>query len=499
MNAAHFCLSLVIAVIISGLPAELRAAEATKLNVLLITADDLGVQTGCYGDKAARTPNLNALAARGRLFENAYVAQASCSPSRSAMFTGIFPHANGQYGLVNGGFALHEPLRQQTIPALMKKAGYRTAILGKLHVAPEGSFPFDKRLKSDMRDVNTAVATASGFIRESDTPFFFMVNFADPHVMGRSPRPPQEAFPTQYKGVPEHPLKVGEVPPFPFQNIDTPEQMERVTQYYNAVSRLDAGIGLLIKELEASGKLANTLVLFVGDHGPPFVRGKTSCYEGGVKVPLLALWPGVFTPGERSPALVGTVDLLPTILDATGQPIPDNVQGKSLRHTLDSSQHRQYFFTEFQFHGSMPFFPRRSVRDARYKLIHNLLAGKAEPNSSIDGDAALAMARTEKFKGSKVSEIFERAADPPEFELYDLQADPWELNELAAKPENAETLKRLQDALLDWRKATHDPLVTPEGIASMKAMEKPMEHRENQNQKKKPGNKAKAPQAPADE
>lgn len=459
-----------------GLGLSAAAAEQPKLNVLLITSDDLGVQVGCYGDKVARTPNLDAMAKRGRLFENAYVAQASCSPSRSAMFTGIYPHANGQYGLVNGGFALHEPLRAQTIPALLKKAGYSTAILGKLHVAPEKSFPFDRKLKSDMRDVKNAAKVAGDYMRETKEPFFFMVNFSDPHVMGRSPRPPAEAFPTQYEGIPEHPLKVGEVPPFPFQKIDTREQLERVTQYYNAVTRIDAGLGMLLAELEAAGKMGNTLVLFVGDHGPPFVRGKTSCYEGGVKVPMLALWPGVFTPGERSPALVSTVDLLPTILDATGQSIPGNVQGRSLRHTLDASGHRQYLATEFQFHGSMPFFPRRSIRDGRYKLIHNLLAGKAKPNSGIDGDAALTMARSEKFAGTDIGKVFERAADPPEFELYDLKNDPWELENLAEAPDHAETLKRMKVALLDWQKTTQDPLLTPEGMAAMKAMEKPMTH-----------------------
>lgn len=471
-------MKILLAVLLLFAVLPLSAAEEARLNVLLITSDDLGVQVGCYGDKVARTPNLDALAKRGRLFEHAYVAQASCSPSRSAMFTGIYPHANGQYGLVNGGFLLHEPLRQQTIPALLKKAGYSTAILGKLHVAPEDSFPFDQRLKSDMRDVKAATELAGQYMRETAGPFFFMVNFSDPHVQGRSPRPPDEAFPTQYKGIPQSPLKVGEVPPFPFQQIDTPEQLTRVTQYYNAVTRLDAGLGMLLAELDASGKAERTLVLFVGDHGPPFVRGKTSCYEGGVKVPMLALWPGVFNAGERTPAMVSTVDLLPTILDATGQAIPETVQGRSLRHTLDAAQHRKYLATEFHFHGSMPFFPRRTIRDGRYKLIHNLLAGSAQTVTAIDGDAALKMAREGMYPGTRIGHAFERLATPPEYELYDLEADPWEMEEISARPEHAETLKRLKEALLDWRKTTQDPLLTAEGMAKMKAMEKPMTHRD---------------------
>ena len=460
---------------------------AAQPNLLLITADDLGLQLGCYGDKAIRTPNLDALAARGRLFDNAYVAQASCSPSRSAMFTGLYPHANGQYGLLNAnaGFELHEPLRKQTIPALLKQHGYRTGILGKLHVGPEASFPFDARLRADTRDVRAAAAEAGKFLRGSG-PFFLMANYSDPHVLGRSPRPPAEAFPTQYKGVPETPLTVGEVPPLPFQQIDTPEQIERVTQYYNAVMRFDAAVGLLLAELAAAGHADDTVILLVGDHGPPFFRGKTSCYEGGVKVPMLAVWPGVFPAGERTPALVSTVDLLPTLLDAAGLPVPQGLHGRSLRHTLEPAQHREFLATEFHFHGSSPFYPRRTIRDARYKLIHNLRAGQAKPTTGIDGDAAYGMGQKPPFAGSRIGNAFERAANPPEFELYDLQADPWEFDDLAAAPAQAATLARLQAALLDWRRQTNDPLLDSAGFAAMAAREKPNTPKSPAKKKQKP-------------
>jgi N-sulfoglucosamine sulfohydrolase len=446
---------------------------AQPLNVLFITADDLGVQLGCYGDKAIATPHLDALARRGRLFENAYVAQASCSPSRSAMFTGLYPHANGQYGLLNAGvgFELQEPLRSQTIPALLKQAGYRTGILGKLHVGPENSFPFDTRIRVDTRDVKASAAEAAKFLRAGPEPFFLMANYSDPHVLGRSPRPPKEAFPTQYKGVPEQPLKIGEVPPFPFQRLDHPEQVERVTQYYNAVQRFDAAVGLLLDALKDAGHADRTLIVFVSDHGPPFFRGKTSCYEGGVKVPLIVHWPGVFTQGDRSPALVSTVDILPTILDAVGRPVPDGLHGRSLRTTLEKARHREYLATEFHYHGSRPFFPRRTIRDARFKLIHNLRAGEAKPSSGIDGDAAYTLARAEKYQGTPLSRAFERAANPPEFELYDLQTDPWEFENLADQSQHAATLHRLQAALKAWRKETNDPLLTPEGFKRIAAYE----------------------------
>lgn len=452
--------------LLSVLLLSLASLRAEPLNVLLITADDMGLQLGCYGDEAILTPHLDGLAKRGRLFENAYVAQASCSPSRSAMFTGMYPHANGQYGLLNAGvgFELHEPLRSKTIPALLKKAGYRTGILGKLHVGPENSFPFDFREKVDTRDVKTTAGKAGEFLRSAgDQPFFLMMNYSDPHVMGRSPRPPQEAFPTQYKGVPETPLKIGEVPPLPFQMLDETEQTTRVTQYYNACMRFDAAVGLLLAELEKAGHADTTLILFVSDHGPPFFRGKTSCYEGGVHVPMLAVWPGVFKAGERSEALVSTVDLLPTILDATGQPIPESVQGRSLRTTLDPKQHREFLATEFHYHGGSPFFPRRTIRDARFKLIHNLRAGEVEPINRIDGDAALTISRESSHRETMAGKAFEVAANPPEFELYDLQNDPWEFHNLAGEAEHAPTFDRLKKALADWRGETNDPLRSKEG------------------------------------
>lgn len=451
---------------------------ASPLNVLLITADDMGLQLGCYGDKAIDTPHLDQLAREGRVFDNAYVAQASCSPSRSAMFTGLYPHANGQYGLLNAGvgFQLHEPLRRRTLPALLKRFGYRTGIIGKLHVGPEKSFPFDARLRVNTRIVAEVAEKAGEFMRDRpggrESRFFLMVNYSDPHVMGRSPQPPKEAFPSQYRGVPAKPKKVGEVPPLPFQGIDDPREIKRTTEYYNACMRFDAGVGMLLEQLDASGHREDTLTLFVSDHGPPFFRGKTSCYEGGVKVPMIARWPGVFESGDRTDALVSTVDLLPTIMDAAEGGVPTGLHGMSLRHTLDVSRHRKLLATEFHYHGSAPFFPRRSIRDMRYKLIHNLRAGELKPPSAIDGDAALALSRKPRFAGTEMAKAFERSANPPEFELFDLSDDPWEFRDLSADAEHAVTLARLKKALLAWRQATDDPLLTSEGARTIGRFEK---------------------------
>ncbi len=237
-----------------------------KTNVLLITADDLGLQLSCYGDPYIQTPGLDALAASGVKFRTAYVTQASCSSSRSSMFTGLYPHTTGQIGLANGGFVLNPGQVGKNLPAYLKKVGYRTGILGKLHVSPETSFPFDFRpSKQDTRDVRDVAKNASEFFhQESDQPFFLMVNYSDPHVYkdGKSKTQNKSYFPAQWKGLPKDPIAEDTVPGWDFQGFDEPIARVRVSNFYNTVKRLDAGVGFLLDELSKAGHEDDTLVIF---------------------------------------------------------------------------------------------------------------------------------------------------------------------------------------------------------------------------------------------
>ena len=446
------------------------AARAARCNVLFITADDLGPYLGCYGETLIRTPNIDRLAASGVQFDIAYVAQASCSPSRSAMFTGMYVHSTGQYGLTSTGLSLHSYLHDATIPNLLKQAGYRTGIIGKLHVAPGGSFQFDFRQTNHVnaRKVRWVAEKADEFWTQTgDEPFFLMVNYTDPHAF-RDPKDRKWYFPPQVDGLPENPLPPGPRTIFPFQQIDTPAERIRTAGYYNAVQRVDAGVGMLMDVLGKHGYAGNTLVIFVGDHGPPFCRGKTTVYEAGVRIPFLLRWPGVSRP-MRSQAMVSTVDILPTILDAAGVEIPKHVQGRSLRPVASdpNAPWREYLVSEFHFHGRWPFYPRRAIRDQRYKLIHNLLAGKARPWPEIDGDPAYRTSQEPRYEDTPIRRAFDTFADPPEFELYDLEEDPIEFHNLAGKPGYEAIQQRLRDALLRWRKATDDPFLDPAFIEKM--------------------------------
>lgn len=440
-----------------------KSRPQKRLNVLFITADDLGLELGCYGETLIQTPNMDELATSGVQFEIAYVAQASCSPSRSAMFTGLHTHSTGQYGLTNTGFALHPKLHDKTIPNLLKPAGYRTGIIGKLHVAPEESFQFDFRDTNSgkTRQVRWVAERVEQFLQQTgDELFFLMVNYSDPHAFRRPEDRRKWYFPPQVDGLPKNPLQPSEKTLFAFQQIDTPEQRVRTAGYYNAVQRLDDGIGMLMDVLEKHRRCDDTLVIFIGDHGPPFARGKTTVYEAGIRIPFIVRWPGVSRP-MRSRAMVSTIDILPTILDATGVAPAGKMHGKSLRPVLENANApwREYLVAEFHFHGSRPFYPRRAIRDHRYKLIHNLLAGKAKPSTGIDADPAYKVSREPRYDGTPVRRAFDTFADPPEFELYDLEEDAVEFNNLAGKPEYRSIQERLAKALLEYRKQTDDPFL----------------------------------------
>lgn len=467
MSTTRRCLLLVFfATLLTGtLPA------ADRPNVLLITADDLGLQLSCYGDPIAKTPHLDRLASRSVQFQTAYVSQASCSPSRSTMFTGLYPHHNGQYGLTNAGvgFRLHEPLIDRLLPNVLKHAGYRTGIIGKLHVDPEPRFAFDERHGEGFgtRDIRLQLQLAREFISaETNRPWFLMFNLFDPHVArdrNRDGTRGPQYFPDQVKGLPEQILTAADVPPWPWQQIDTDAQRQKIAGYYNCVHRIDSAIGMLMNALHDTGHDDDTVILFLGDHGPPFTRGKTSCYEAGLRVPFLAYWPGVSEP-HVSPRLVGSIDIYPTILDAAGISPPDELHGQSLRPVLRPSSDASWRTTlvaEFHFHGATPFFPRRAITDGRFKLIHNLLAGQATATESVDGDKAWSWSQ-ELPKTSPARLAMERLADPPEWELYDLQSDPIEFHNLAGDSSFEEIETRLRASLAAWQESTNDQFGDPE-------------------------------------
>src|SRR5262245_62999549 len=200
------------------LAGPLVAADGPRRNVLLLIADDLGLQVGCYGDKVAKTPNIDALAAGGTRFTHGFASVSSCSPSRATILTGLPTHQCGQYGLAHATHNAHSFREVQSVPRLLKQAGYRTGVIAKLHVQPPEVYPWDAEIRANGRNGAVVAAAAKKFIQESgDKPFFLLVGFTDPHRA-------KVGFDSTvaYKGIPQDSFNPNEVP-IPYHLSDTPE------------------------------------------------------------------------------------------------------------------------------------------------------------------------------------------------------------------------------------------------------------------------------------
>ena len=453
-----------------SLLAGLTYAESPP-NILLIVSEDNGPELGCYGDPYASTPNLDRLAGEGIRFQHAFVPQAGCSQSRASFLTGLYPHQHGQIGLATWGFRMY---RDDTanLPRSLKDAGYRTGIIGKLHINPASAFPFDFHeidsgnfARKNMGDYSRHSET---YINAGDEPFFLSVNFPDAHDPWRR----------QVAGLPAEPQLRSDVKAMPYMGIDPPGMREMVADYYNSLSRLDSLVGDLLSVLERSGKADNTIVIYFGDHGADMLRGKRTCYEGGLRIPMVMRWPGKVSPQVRD-ELVSTIDLMPTLLVAAGLQPPAGLPGRAWQPLFQPGAitWREHCFAEYHTHAAAPnYFPQRSVRTQVYKLIENLLPDEVHPDydktfsklgeeaaargiaGGLDLHAAVAQA------DGVVKKAYARMRQPPRFELYDLENDPHEFRNLADAPELHGDLARASSALTAWRQQTGDPLNNPDHL-----------------------------------
>jgi N-sulfoglucosamine sulfohydrolase len=434
-------------------------------NILLIVSEDNGQELGCYGEPYVQTPNLDQLASEGVLFKNAYVAQAGCSQCRASFLTGLYPHQNGQIGLATWKFRMYDENTPNIVRSL-KKAGYRTGIIGKLHVNPESAFPFDFSAISsanfDRKKLGDYAKEAKRFMTDGEAPFFLSVNYPDAH------RP----FTTQVGGLPKVPLTGNEVKPLSYFAIDNAELRQQTADYYNCMSRLDTLIGELLISLEETGKSENTIIVYFGDHGADLLRGKRTSYEGGTRIPLIVKWPGNAKENLVSNNLVTLIDLVPTLLEITGaDPIPD-LPGHSLLPLLQGKapNWRKYLFTEYHIHSAHNYYPQRTVRDEHFKLIQNLMPGVENPGYAFTNNRFFdGLMETIQSAKEPVRSAYLNMEKPPAFELYDLQADPKELQNLADVPAYAHKLSRLQKELQAWRESTNDPLLDYNNVLRLKA------------------------------
>jgi N-sulfoglucosamine sulfohydrolase len=302
------------------------AFSAAPKNVVLVVSDDHSPDMGCYGNPVVKTPHLDALAAEGTRFVNAFCTTASCSASRSVILSGLHNHANGQYGHQHHFHKFSSYDNLVSLPVYLAHAGYRTARCGKYHVAPEPVYQFETTIPGPTRNGYVMAENCRKFIgEESDKPFFLYFCVSDPHrgggVAKELPHQPDRfgnpAPGNQLSGDRRGRLRSGRCdrPGIPARHAACRAEL---AQYYQSISRIDQGVGRLIQVLKDEGVWDQTLMIYISDHGIAMPGAKTTLYDGGMLSPLLVRHPDGKGRGVVHRAMVSWVDLTPTILDFAG-------------------------------------------------------------------------------------------------------------------------------------------------------------------------------------
>jgi N-sulfoglucosamine sulfohydrolase len=432
------------------------AADNAPRNVLLLVADDLGFQVGCYGDPKAKTPTIDMLAKNGTRFSHAFATVSSCSPSRASLLTGLYTHTSGQYGLAHAAHNFHTRDNVRSLPRVLRDAGYRTGIVGKVHVLPQKVYPFEVEATRNLGGNRNAVAMAREarrfFADCGDKPFLLVMGFSDPHRAARG-----FANDTTFPGV--KPARFGPADvTLPYFLPDKPDARQDLADYYQAVSRLDQGVGLTLDALKQTGNAGRTLVIFLSDNGPPFPGAKTTLYDAGVHLPLIVSSPAQRRRGLTCGGMVSWTDVMPTALDWAGVKGPA-LPGRSFLPLLEEESPKGWdkVYGSHQFHEVTMYYPMRMVRDRHYKYIRNLAHPLDYPFASDLYDSPTwqgVLKRGDKFLGKRSVEQYVHR--PPE-ELYHLDKDPDELKNVAGDPNYAAVLTDLRARLKEWQTKTGDP------------------------------------------
>lgn len=449
---------------------------AASLNIVLFVCDDLGTDIGCYGNDAIKTPAIDALAREGTRFTRAFCTTASCSASRSVILTGLHNHANAQYGHEHADHHFRTYERLSSLPRMLSAGGYRTARIGKFHVAPESVYKFDETLPGNSRNPVQMADNVRKFIRVSDKPFFLYFCTSDPHRSGnRIQSDPQQpdAFGNKLDGYPgvnevTYDPRDVKVPGF---LPDTAACRSELAQYYQSVSRIDQGLARLVANLKDAGVYDRTIILFTSDNGIAFAGAKTTVYEGGLRLPLIVRHPDVeprSSAGNVTDAMVSHVDLAPTILEMAGVAAPDDAKvhpplhGRSWLKVLKDPDTAGFdeIYASHTFHEITMYYPMRVVRTPRYKLIWNIAHGLPYPFASDlwaspTWQTIYRQGPSAKYGPWTVAQYMHR----PQFELFDLQRDPLEAHNLAESEEHQALLAELKAKLKAFQKRTSDPWI----------------------------------------
>lgn len=419
-----------------------QAITKARPNLVVFLADDCSYyDLGAYGSKDSKTPNIDKFATEGMLFTKGYQAAPMSSPTRHNLYTGLWPVKTGAYPnhtMVNE--------RTNSIVQHLKPVGYRVALIGKSHVLPKSVFSFEYVPLTKSNDINfAAVDSFIASCAKSNIPFCLFVTSNQPHT------PWNKGDESQFD-----PSKISLPPMY----VDTKQTREQFCKYLAEVNFMDDEFGKVLDKIDEYKQRENTVVAFLSEQGNSLPFAKWTCYDAGVHSGIIVRWPGKVIPGTVSDAIVEYCDITPTFVDiAQTKPI-SKMDGKSFLPVLlrKKVKHKQYTFslqTTRGINNGSEYYGIRSVADRKYRYIINLTPDATFQNEATKGIVFkewIMLAKTDK----KAKEITEKYLHRPAIELYDLQNDPYCLNNLAANTIYSNTIVKMDKVLKKWMRSCGD-------------------------------------------
>jgi len=419
-----------------------------KPNIIVFIADDVSWDDiGIYGNSQVSTPNIDELGSNGLVFHNAYLTTSSCSPSRNSILTGRYPHNTGAAELHT-----EPPLSMISLPEILKQNGYYTLQAGKFHMGEYAKRGFnevyDKKEVNGLGGENYWLTGVKK--RPKSKPFFMWYASYDAHrIWGEN----------EFTGT-HDPDKIIT----PDYLVDGALTRLDLANYYDEITRFDHYIGQVVKELKIQGQFDNTVIVVMADNGRPFPHSKTRLNDQGIKTPFIIHYPNIIKNNSISKSLISSIDIAPTILDLANIEISESFQGKSFVEIIEKPdlKFRNYVFAEHNWHDYESY--QRMVRNDNYLYIRNSRTQFPQegPLDAINSPTYIDLKNAEKNNSIslKQAEIFINPR--PHEELYDMNNDPYQFNNLLLNDNIPDDFKILQNILDKWILDTGDTL--PENI-----------------------------------
>ncbi|MDE0690413.1 MAG: sulfatase [Candidatus Poribacteria bacterium] len=429
-----------------------------KPNIVVYLSDDHGWEyLGCYGNAQIQTPHLDSLAEEGVRFTNAFTPTPTCAPSRSTLYTGLYP---ARHGAMGNHTECHAHLA--ALPQTLRGLGYRVAIAGKTHVKPETLFDFEyiggflpkraehnRKYRAEGLDTAPVERFLSSHRQENpDQPLCLILGDSNPHVTWE----PNKIYDPDTLSLPPY-------------IADTPIARNALANYYQDITTMDTRIGEVDKILETHGYADNTLFIYTTDHGAEWPHCKWTLYDTGIRLPFLAKWRGEIPVNTVSDAMVSHVDFFPTLIDLAGGEPLDGLDGRSFKEVLLGRQatFRDKIYGTHTRDGNMNVFPQRCVRNNRYKYILNLMPENrwtshfTEVEGIPESHAEVWNSWVEKAETDpQTAQLVYLTQHHPVEELYDVTTDPSEFNNLAFRTDMCPILEEMRADVRHWMHAQDD-------------------------------------------